>query len=287
MNTVALIKYLLPPACVDLARAALGSRLLGGTREWEYLPGGWEEHDGRVAGWNVASVAQTQRSKWDEFRRAVQGTGPLGVAHEAARPSAEDYAAHNTVACFGYVLALAARGKDRLSLLDWGGGLGHYAVLARALLPDTALDYHCKDLPLLCRAGREVLPDATFHEDDGAALARRYDLVLASSSLQYSRDWRGTLAGLAAAAAGYLYVTRLPVVRRAPSFVVVQRPHRYGYHTEYLGWFLNREELLGHARGLGVELVREFLIQERPAVPGAPEQPEYRGFLFRARPGGG
>lgn len=79
----------------------------------------------------------------------------------------------------------------------------------------------------------------------------------------------------------YLYVTRLPIVSKAPSFVVVQRPWPFGYETEFLGWFLNRGELLECARDSGLELTREFLIQEMPVVKGAPEQGEYRGFLFR------
>ena len=33
-------------------------------------------------------------------------------------------------------------------------------------------------------------------------------------------------------------------VVRHPSFVVVQKPHHFGYYTQYPSWFLNREELL-------------------------------------------
>ena len=69
----------------------------------------------------------------------------------------------------------------------------------------------------------------------------------------------------------------------AASFVVVQRPYVHGYDTEYPGWFLNRAEFLAAADGLGMRLVREFLIQERPFVPDAPEQADYRGFLFEPR----
>ena len=81
-------------------------------------------------------------------------------------------------------------------------------------------------------------------------------------------------------------MTRQPFVAAGPSFVVVQRPSRHGYLTEYPGWFLNRDEFLAEARGLGLELTREFLIAERPIVPDAPVQADYRGFLF-AVPGAG
>jgi putative methyltransferase (TIGR04325 family) len=187
----------------------------------------------------------------------------------------------------GHVLARAARGRDRLSMLDWGGGIGHYYIYASALLPEVELDYHCRDLSRFAAAGRDVVPQATFHDADETALARAYDLVLASSSLHYSEDWRGTLARLASVTDHYLYVTRQPFIATAPSFVVVQRPHRHGYLTEYPGWFLNRGEFLAEARALGLDLLREFLIAERPVVPGAPEQADYRGFLFAAPSGRG
>ena len=110
--------------------------------------------------------------------------------------------------------------------------------------------------------------------------ARRYDLILASGSLHYHEAWREILRGFAAASRRYVYVARLPIVHRAPSFVVIQRPHASGYDTEYHGWFFNREEFLAGAREAGLRLVREFLADERPYAHGAPEQCEFRGFLF-------
>ena len=77
-------------------------------------------------------------------------------------------------------------------------------------------------------------------------------------------------------------MTRVPLALRAPSFVVLQRAQRHGYGTEYLGWVLNRDELLGAARGSGLHLVREFLLEARFAAEGAPESPTpHGGFLFQ------
>jgi putative methyltransferase (TIGR04325 family) len=229
---------------------------------------------------------EAQKAKWPQFRKAVQGIGPLGVAHEAISPTAHDHAAHNTIMAFGYVLALTAHGKERISLLDWGGGVGHYSLISRALLPGVEIDYHCKDVDLLCRGGRELVPDGSFHERDQGCLDRKYDLVLASGSLQYSEYWKPVVQRLSSAAGSYLYITRLPIVESAASFVVLQRPQRYGYQTAYQGWFLNRSDFLDHLQRLDMQLMREFLIQEKPTVSGAPEQAEYRGFLFRPRPSG-
>jgi putative methyltransferase (TIGR04325 family) len=222
-----------------------------------------------------------QLSRWPAFVELAGGTEPFGRSHESAVADL-DYALHNTVMSFGYVLARAAYQRDRLSILDWGGGIGHYYIYSRALMPELTVDYSCYDLPSLAEGGRKVLPQVDFAASEEAALSRRYDLVLASSSLQYSREWRTKLANLAGVCDKYLYVTRQPFVQQAPSFVVVQHPFRHGYETEYPGWFLNEREFLNAAEEVGLTLVREFLINEHPPVPDGPEQADYRGFLFSA-----
>lgn len=274
-------RNVLPPIAVKAMRSIAGIAGGRGVADWEIEPGGWPAESARLRGWDSESVVSTQLSRWEAFVESTQDTRPFGISHESAVPDM-DYSLHNTVMCFAYVLARAARRHDRLSILDWGGGIGHYFVYARALIPDLALDYSCYDLPFLADGGRRVLPEATFPATEEAALARRYDLVVASGSLHYSEDWRAVLSGLAGVCDDYLYVTRQPCLQRAPSYVVVQRPYRHGYQTEYPGWFLNEGEFLGFAQGLGLSLVREFLIQERPMVPHAPEQADYRGFLFKA-----
>ena len=71
---------------------------------------------------------------------------------------------------------------------------------------------------------------------------------------------------------------------RAAPFVFVQRPYGHGYATEYLGWCLHRGEHLAVAERHGLRPVREFVNGFKPPVHRAPEQPEYRGFLFAAGP---
>lgn len=294
------VRRLLPPGLLRTGQrllptvvTAAASRLLPpvGVPEWEYVPEGWRVEDRRLTGWNAHSVLDAQRRKWPQFVRAVRGTEPLALAWEA--PGTYDgariahtweYDAHNTVLTFGYVLCLAARAKDRLSLLDWGGGLGHYYALSKQLAKDAAIDYHCKDVPVLCQAGRELVPEASFYEDEEECFRRTYDLVLASGSLQQCEDWRNVLKRLARVSDSYLYVTRLPIVHRAASFVVVHRPYQHGgYQIEYLNWHLNRTEFIDYVSELGMELVREFLIMRSVHVHGAPEDCEYRGYLFRPR----
>lgn len=153
-------------------------------------------------------------------------------------------------------------------------------MLNKALYPQLIVDYYCKDVELLVAEGRALNPEVQFCTDE-ACLNRTYDLVNASTSLQYAKDWSATLQGLARATGRYLFVTQLPVVSNAKSFVFVQRPYQYGYNTEYLAWCLNRQEFLDAAKAARLQLVREFIVGFQPVIKNAPEQNEYQGFLFR------
>jgi putative methyltransferase (TIGR04325 family) len=254
--------------------------------EWEYLPEGWAPERARGAGdgWDVESVARMYAARWPMFIETLQGTDPVGALHVVPTGHAipkHDLISHNIAMVFAYVLALSARTSDVVSILDWGGALGHYHALARVLAPDVKLDYHCKELPAVCRQGRRLSPEVTFHESD-ACLGRGYDLVLASGAIQYAEDWTELLARLASAADRYLFVTKVPVTE-APTFVTLQRAYDYGYDTEYLGWALNREEIRTAAQLAGVELVREFFLSAILNIPDAPGPIHHAGFLFAAK----
>ena len=250
--------------------------------EWEYVPEGWEyirKHP-EVKGWNVNEVLQVCKSKWPKFVSMVQSTGPLGIAHESDLSTNTDIYSHNGAMSFGYAVGLAAHSLDSLSMLDWGGGIGHYYLFAKALLPNVEIDYHCKDTPLLAGYGAQLLPQQHFYSDE-SCLNSTYDFVMANTSMHYTEDWQSLLLGLARSTRRYLYVACLPTVLEAASFVFVQRPYAYGYNTEYLAWCLNQAEFLKYARNAGLELVREFVYGYAPRIHRAPEQNQYRGYLFR------
>jgi putative methyltransferase (TIGR04325 family) len=275
-------RFLLPPfAWVGLRWFRYQSGIFG-PREWEYVPEGWARAGDRaVKGWNVEAVAVAETARWEEYVASLSGTGPLGTTGGDTHHEDWDLANHNLWISNAYVLALAAGGRSRLSILDWGGNLGYFYLGARAALPGVEIRYEVKEVPVLCEYGRRLNRDVVFHESE-SCLEQTYDLVLASGSFQYSVEWREDLEKLGRAAAPYLYVTRLPVVFRHPSFVTVQRAYRHGYDTEYLGWFFNREELIEAASEAKLTLVREFLVGPHPRVRAPPEQAEYRGYLFRA-----
>ena len=246
--------------------------------EWEVAKAGW---DTPSRGWNVESVAAVQARRWPRYVEALRGTSPVTIARESDTGHVADLIGHNAAMMFGYVLMTVARGKPRISVLDWGGAFGHYALLARALTPDLSIDYTVYDVPRVVEEGRRLNRDVKFVDAREEALSREYDLVMASSSIWYERDWRSVVRDLAQAA-GALYVCRMAFVFQSPSIVAMQRPMRgASYATEYLCWILNRDEFVEHVAACGMTLVREFVMEDGPSIRHLDEQPVYRGFLFR------
>lgn len=270
---------LLPPILLD-ALTTLLERFSRKPPEWEHVADGRFPQDPTMSGWNVESVLAEQLRKWDRLIELTTGSGPLGIDPHAAELTNRDYRAHNNLMTFGYVLALCGRKGDAISILDWGSGPGQYLMFARALLPEVQIDYHGVDVPIISEGGRRAIPEATFYDHGETAFERRYDLVVASGSLQYVERWRDTVSKLVAAAGSYLYIV-VPVVRHSEPFVILQRPHRYGYETEFTQWVFNRDELTRHIESLGMKLRREFLNEEMGPIKGTPERGATMGFLFQ------
>ncbi len=272
------------PPFIPKAIKALRKTRRGFAPAWEYMPRGWDAQndDAAIKGWDVQSILKTYKEKWPQFLKNLEGARPFAFSPESNDPDIPDLVFHNSLMSYAYALARAARGRSSISMLDWGGGIGHYLEFNRRLFPDLEVDYHCKELPLLAGYGQQLFPEAHFYSDE-TCLQGAYDFVMASGSLQYTEEWRELLMKLGAVAEGFLFITHLPTVMESGSYVMVQRPYEYGYDTEYLGWCINRDELLECAESAGLELVREFMIGAKPDVYKAPGQCEYRGFLFRPR----
>ena len=244
--------------------------------EVAYAPEGWRES----GGWSEQGLADAQEKHWPVLMRNVEGPKPLGVAHFPWHTTREDRADHNVMMSYGYVLALAAGGARELSILDWGGGVGQYLPYSRALLPGVAFDYHCFDVPGLVRLGRQLQPGVHFSDDPAELLGRRYPLVISSSSLHYFKDWRGEATRLAVATSDYLYIARLQVAEKSPTFAVVHRVQHDGY-GEFPSWCINRRELIDCIEPCGLRLMREFVYYTPVTVRGISERMDCRGFLFR------
>lgn len=281
-----IFKTLVPPALLVVLKA-LRNKLR--SPDWEFAGYIWPTTSGeqQARGWNDESVASAYAARWPAYRAIAESTLPLAIipeqvsAHDLGeRPFNEyDLMFHNSNMTFAYCLARAAFGKRSIRVLDWGGATGHYYLLAKSLFPDLGIRYECVESPATAAVGRELLPNIEFRLD-GQLGEKTFDLVIASGAIHYAEDWRELLRRLSGASKALLFLHQLPIVHRTRSFTVLQRPYSYGYHTEYVGWALNRTDVLKALKDNDLGLVREFIHGFKPDVAGAPEQPEYRSLLI-------
>jgi len=245
----------------------------------EYAPDGWQTklNNSQNRGWSVNSVVDSEKAKWDNFCRNLEGSGPLGFSHEHTDLSViRNPNFHNVHISYAYVLALAAHKKDSISVLDWGGALGHYYLVGKAVLPDVNIDFHVKEVPLMAKTGEQLNPEVHWYDDE-TCLEREYDLVMMTGSIPYMEDWADVLHRIACSVKEYLFIARLPVVEHSTSFVAIQ----HLYNSQMLHQQINQGELLETVRETGLTFVREFVVGDRPFIKGAPEQCEVRGYLFK------
>ena len=237
----------------------------------EYAPQGWltplPAHTGNERFWSAFLAQETAAIQ--QLIAQVQAGEPV-LAREG--PEQCKYAVFNDV------LALAARGLETVSVLDYGGNMGDYYWLARGLAPGLTLDYHCKELRDIVEAATALSPEIIWHTDD-QCFEGRYDLVMFSSSLQFLPDWADALRRAAGSTRRYLLLSDVATLRDQPAYVAT---HRAGGHT-CLQIQLNRSEILGTAEAAGVRLLREFEMGPHPPIVNAPEQPTCMGWLFERR----
>jgi putative methyltransferase (TIGR04325 family) len=264
----------LPPAAVRLASGLLDS-FRGAA--FQYVGSSWPR-DLKLEGWAAEGVQDNREQTWRAFRSSIEDTTLLGISEASLRfPGVVSIDVQSLYLAYGYCLGLACRTKSNATVLDWGGSVGNYYLIARRLFPEVAFEYTSVDLPAACAAGRKLLSDVTFC-DDSSWQSAEFDFVFSSSSLQYLEDWRPTVAALVQSSKRYLYITRMPFVISGKSFVALQRVKEY--KTEYPGWILNRDEFVSYIEKHGMKLRTQFVNHGGPRIKDAPEENLYMGFLF-------
>jgi putative methyltransferase (TIGR04325 family) len=273
-----LARGLVPPLLYDRLR-----RLVRRDEEpeWEHLPAAVPHAESPgVRGWGDQAVTQAYTQRWSRWVEQANSTSPLAYSIYDDQPILRYDVQHQHM-LVAWVLSLGAGQRDRISVLDWGGGVGQLAVIARALRPDLTFEWVVHEVANTAAIGADLAPDVTFCTDR-SCLDREYDVVIAKGSIQYAQDWAADVELLARAATRYVYVVETPFIEESPSYAMIQRPH-WTWDTEYVGWAIRRSDFLAAAIRAGLDLEREVMADYRPVVEGAPEQPLYWGYVFRKR----
>jgi putative methyltransferase (TIGR04325 family) len=266
MSSKQFLKSIVPPLLWNLG-SHLKRRVVRSTTLLEYAPKGWL---------TPLPTGTGGDEFWRNFLTVEQAYCEALIARIHARepllyPDSDE---NSKYAVFGYVLALASRAQQQITVLDYGGNVGDYYWLGRELVPGVTLDYHCKELPLVAEAGRQLSPNVTWHTDDDC-FNRSFDLVMFSSSLQCLPNWQDILVLAGKSTFRYLLLSDIPTVRGVPSYVAT---HRSAGQT-HLQMQLNRAELTAAVERAGLRLVREFAMGAHAPIVNAPEQPMCVGWL--------
>ena len=267
------MKKLIPKYLLSLLKYLRSTNL-------EYCAAEWDDalHSKCSLGWDSAAISSEELQKWEKFCSNLENAGPLGFSHESHDLSVVDEVSfHNIHITFAYVLALASHLKTKLSILDWGGGLGHYYQLGKAVVPNVEFDFHVKEVPSMVEIGRRLNKDIHWYTDDDC-LEEKYDLVIVSSSLQYIKNWQYVLEKLSDATKEYLLLMRLPVVNNH-SFLAIQTVNT----SKILHRQLSKRDLLSIPCKQGLSLMREFIVGYKPYIRNAPEQCVINSWLFKRK----
>lgn len=276
------IQLILPPLLTNFLKNNVGYI---GYAIWEYAPKGFDTKINE-GGWNIESIAVLQRDKWGDYSNRIKSTQNFGVNHENPDSSIEnDPFFHNLLASFAYVITLSGSKKESINFLDWGGGIGHYGLLAEELIKpsDIKLNYYCFDFPSFCNYGKTINPKFNFFSDPSQFQDRKFDLVMASSSIWYENDWKIGVDKLCNYDSNFLYITRMIFINKQTSYVAIQRPKLMGYDTEYLFWVINKTEFINYLATKKYSLIREFEFGNVPPIFKGPEQGSMKGFLFKKK----
>jgi len=184
-------------------------------------------------------------------------------------------------------LALAlSRGRGRLDVLDFGGGLAtnyHQNRKVLAHLADTQVRWNIVERPVFADLGRQHFerPGLRFFASlDEAATALGDDLpdaFLFSGSLQCLEQPAATLDAAIALGARVLAFDRLIVAPEADDRIFVQQPDPVAYYAAtYPTWCFSRRRFVERLADRGFTLVEDFTQD--------PDRPfDHCGMIFVAR----
>jgi putative methyltransferase (TIGR04325 family) len=204
------------------------------------------------ATWDPGADLEAAAADW--VRDGSSWLQSLIHAHESGGPMpSETWAGDGEHRSLLAAATVVTSGQDSITIFDFGGGLGDAFIYLRDSLPrSVGVEYHIRDLPLLCREGRALLsnyPEVRFHED-GWPRDAVPDVVYANGSLQFARDFRAVLRELTDLRPGLLLLVELPAGNKQ-AFVTRQRNLGRGLPA----WIFELAELRTVVEDRGYELV--------------------------------
>jgi putative methyltransferase (TIGR04325 family) len=177
------------------------------------------------------------------------------------------------------VLAAALLGRQsRVSVLDFGGGLGTGFMVLEKALGEAAkrVDYSVVEVGSICCAGEGLFAGKmgpAFHRDLPAAA--RFDIVHAASVMQYIENWQSVVARLADYGARFLLFEDM-YIGDFQTYATLQ--NYYGSRIRH--WCLNADEFVMQVETSGYKLaLRTEAVSKILGIFGPPPMANFPAVL--------
>jgi len=169
--------------------------------------------------------------------------------------------------------------KDKLKILDFGGGLGNtYLLMSSGCVQQTEFEFCIVESQEICRKAKELFKnDKNIHFYDKLPKdIKKFDIIHLGSSIQYIEDWKGLLAEFSKYNSGYILLADVPA-GNIPTYATVQNY----YEAKIPYWFFNINDIINAMSAVGYGLVfKSIFIDQRlgkcQPLPQDNFPPEYR-----------
>jgi putative methyltransferase (TIGR04325 family) len=181
------------------------------------------------------------------------------------------------------LVATSELSAQRLSVLDFGGGLGlHYHQLKPFLGTRGQLSWLVWETGPMAEEGNRRFASEELRFVPSLDQAQGpFDLLLASGAIQYVRDPVGTLARLSGLS-DHMVLNRLPLVDSERDRLAVQRVDPTLFAATLPIWFFSERRWLAKIDELGFEVAMRWEVpQDTITLDGAPVV--FQGLLARRR----
>jgi putative methyltransferase (TIGR04325 family) len=147
----------------------------------------------------------------------------------------------------------ASLNKDKLKILDFGGGLGNtYLLMNSGCIRQLDFEFHIVEGEQICKKGKELFKDDRRIHFYSALPQEieKFDIIHCCSSLQYIEDWKGLFKSWAAYEPVYILIADLPA-GKIPTYATVQNY----YESKIPYWFFNIDEIIEAMNAAGYSLI--------------------------------
>jgi putative methyltransferase (TIGR04325 family) len=250
-----------------------GNRLLGALTVYRGPYADWAQAQSATAGYQQADILARVQQATERVRRGEADYEQDGFAMRGTVPASHALEA---------LLMVAAADGGRLSVLDFGGGLGSHFLRWRAWLakiPD--LRWCVVEQPHFAAAGEDVFADEprlSFATSIAGANTQAPNVVLASSVLHYLPDPLAVLDQLVALGARGIVIDRTPFSDHGAAAVLSQHAPKSLGRASYPLWLLPREMVYARVRER-YGLLAEFPAADAPVRCGGVHG-EHRGSVW-------